>query len=67
MENSPYQEPNSHSTSHEILHLLWNQNINYCVHMSQKNSLHPPNLTVRTSVTPTYFTVVNNSKVQGPE
>jgi len=32
MEQSPSWEVNSHSASQEILHLLWNMKVHYCVH-----------------------------------
>jgi hypothetical protein len=32
MEQSPSSEADTHPTSQEITHLLWNQEIYYCVH-----------------------------------
>jgi len=52
MKQSPSWEANSHSASQEILHLLWNLKVHYCVHnslplfpiLSQMHSVHtlPP-------------------------
>ena len=50
MEQSPPSEAGSLSTSHEIPHVLWNQNIHYCAHNSppytqpEKSNIRDPSI-----------------------
>jgi len=51
MEQNPW-EANSHSANQEILHLLWNMKVYFCVHKSQMHPVH---------TIPPYFTNIHSN------